>query len=283
MTKRKLPTGIYQRGTRLYCRIKVDGKWESKPTPYNAGDDPHGAKAARYLKAAQATLDANASAPGAVPITVKAFAAAWVDGRRALDLDWQNDESRLRHHVLPVIGDLQLADVRSRHIVDLFRRIRTSTERPVAQRTVYNIYSVVSALFRDAKLEDQIEQTPCELTSRQLGPLADKDPEWRPEAVFTRDEVEMFISDPRIPVDRQMVYALEFLAGLRHGEMSGLRWRHYDQTLKPLGQLLVAVSYSSAKGRVKSTKTEAIRYVPVHPTLAAMLAEWKLAGWAAMI
>jgi hypothetical protein len=33
----------------------------------------------------------------------------------------------------------------------------------------------------------------------------------------------------------------------------------------------------------KTTKTDPVKHVPVHPTLAAMLAEWKLGGWAAMM
>ena len=53
--------------------------------------------------------------------------------------------------------------------------------------------------------------------------------------------------------------------------------------VKPLGKLTVALSYNTRKNRAKSTKTEAVRHVPVHPTLAAMLAEWKLGGWAAMM
>ena len=62
-----------------------------------------------------------------------------------------------------------------------------------------------------------------------------------------------------------------------------MRWRHYDPTMRPLGKLLVAFSYSTLKSREKTTKTDAIKHVPVHPTLAAMLAEWKLGGWAAMM
>jgi integrase len=89
---------------------------------------------------------------------------------------------------------------------------------------------VVAALFRDAKLADLIEQSPCILDERQLGPLVDKDPEWRNEAVLARDEVETIISDARIPADRQMVYALELLAGVRPGEAAAQRWRHYDPT-----------------------------------------------------
>jgi hypothetical protein len=53
-------------------------------------------------------------------------------------------------------------------------------------------------------LADLIEQSPCILDERQLGPLVDKHPEWRNDAVFARDEVETIISDARIPADRQI-------------------------------------------------------------------------------
>jgi hypothetical protein len=86
------------------------------------------------------------------PLTVRKFATDWIAERQELDLDWKNDESQLRHHVYPVIGGMKIANVRTRHIIELFHRIRTSKEHPVAQRTVYSIYSVVSALFRDANV-----------------------------------------------------------------------------------------------------------------------------------
>jgi hypothetical protein len=43
--------------------------------------------------------------------------------------------------------------------------------------------------------------------------------------------------------------------------------------VRPLGKLFVA----------KSTKTSAVKHVPVHPVLVAMLGEWKLDGWAEMM
>jgi hypothetical protein len=70
---------------------------------------------------------------------------------------------------------------------------------------------------------------------------------------------------------------------VRPGEAAALRWRHYDPAIKPLGKLLVARSYNTRKNREKSTKTDAVKHVPVHPVLAAMLAEWKLDGWAEMV
>jgi integrase len=70
------------------------------------------------------------------------------------------------------------------------------------------------------------------------------------------------------------MYAIKAIAGLRHGEAAGLRWRHYDPDLEPLGRLLVATSYDTGR-----TKTDVTRRVPVHPTLAKILAAWKLSHW----
>ena len=47
---------------------------------------------------------------------------------------------------------------------------------------------------------------------------------------------------------------------------------------KPLGGLLIATSYDLGR-----TKTKQPRRMPVHPTLAAILAEWRLSGWPAMM
>jgi len=51
----------------------------------------------------------------------------------------------------------------------------------------------------------------------------------------------------------------------------------------PLGRMTVARVYNTRKNRAKGTKTNSVRHVPVHPTLAAMLAEWRLSGWVAMM
>lgn len=90
--------------------------------------------------------------------------------------------------------------------------------------------------------------------------------------MFTREEAETLIADPRIPPDRQLVYAFGVLAGMRPGEAAALRWRRWDPSVGPPGELLVAASYNTRKHRVKSTKTDVVRHVPVHRTLAATLA-----------
>ena len=129
-------------------------------------------------------------------------------------------------------------------------------------------------LFRDAALEEVISATPCILRKTEIGEIRDKVPGWRRGAVFTREEAETLISDDRLPLDRRIFYAILVLAGVRHGEVAGLRWEHLDLGAEPLGRITVETSYD--KGR---TKTGVERLMPIHPTLASILAEWKLAGW----
>jgi hypothetical protein len=76
--------------------------------------------------------------------SVRAYYETWIMKRREADLDWKNDRSRMTHHVLPFIGDTALVDVRAKHVAELVHRWRFTTK--LAQRTVNNVYSVVSAL-----------------------------------------------------------------------------------------------------------------------------------------
>ena len=51
-----------------------------------------------------------------------------------------------------------------------------------------------------------------------------------------------------------------------------------DLSQKPLGCIIVVASYDEDR-----TKTEAERWMPIHPVLASLLGEWKRMGWAAMM
>jgi integrase len=212
-------------------------------------------------------------------LTLKAWIAKWLTKRAEAGHDWKKDRGRLDKHVLPVFGSAELTEVTTAMIADLVHDLRF--KKKLANRTVRNIYSVLAAVFRDARIAGHVQQTPCILRDEQLGRITDKDPEWRTSALFARDEVESMISDARIPQDRQLVYGFGLLAGLRPGEGAALRWRHYEMR-EPLGCLKVAKAYSTSHSKEKGTKTDAVRHVPVHPVLAEMLAQWRAIGWPAM-
>jgi integrase len=262
-------SSVFLKRGKYWARLKGDkvpGKWSSVPTGETDKD-----AAERYATAAQKRIDAR---PAPVnKLSLRAWIAEWLIKRAESDHDWKKDRGRLNKHVLPVIGDVELRDVTTKRLADLIHGLRFKTK--LANRTVRNVYSVIAAAMRDAAIDGRIAVSPCTLTDAQLGAVVDKDPEWRSGALFERDEAEQLISDPRIPIDRRVVYAFGLLAGLRPGEAAALRWRHYDRTRQPLGLLTVALSYATHKSKTKRTKTEAVRFVPVHQTLAELLEQWR--------
>jgi len=266
--------GIFVRGRKLWARFKdASGAWVNKSTPYEVGQESDARRyLARRIATAAAAREVTEKVRSDGATSVQEFADRWLKERRALGVrSIADDESRMKRHILPELGDLALEDVQARHIRELVLKLRTKAlpngER-LAPRTVRNIYGLLSTMFRDAAADGLIATTPCVLRRGVLPKKADKDPAWRATAIYTREEVERLISDRRIPEDRRVLYALKGLAGLRHGEAASLRWRQHDRTLEPLGGL-----------SLEHTKTDVPRRVPVHPTLARVLAEWRLAGW----
>jgi len=263
-------SSLYVKGKTLYARFKDEaGKWSSEATPFRQGQE---VEARRYLKQLEARIaatrdvtDAAELEPG-TPLTVAQYARKWIKDRESLHLASHKDETaRLTNHTLPKLGHFQLAEVRPRHIREFVLELK---QGDLAPRTIHHIYQVTALLFRTAIAEELLDASPCVLTKGVLPKKVDKDPTWRAQAIFTREEVERLISDSRIPEDRRVLYALESLAGLRHGEAAGLCWSQYDEKAEPLGAL-----------NLGKTKSGVPRRIPVHATLASVLAEWKLAGW----
>jgi integrase len=266
--------GVYRRHNKLWLRYTDrNGKLVRKPTPYRVGQE---ALAERALEIARAIEESGGKYQDPLTGVVSAdrYARQWLREREATHPDnWKDNRTHLELHILPHIGGMKLADVRPRHLVALFAELRRAPESDrLSPKSIRNVYGTVRALLRDAFIADLIPSNPCVLTRQHLGELDQHDPLARAAELYTHEEVEKLISGSEIPIDRRVFYALEALAGLRLGEAAGLRWKHYDPTTPHLGRLLVVTSYD--KGR---TKTRRVRYVPVHPTLAAILTEWRLA------
>ncbi len=205
----------------------------------------------------------------------------WVERRRVRGVeDADNDEARIRDHVSSVngLGQMLLDEIRPNHLVALFTVLRNDKQRDLAPKTIWNVYGAVQGLFKEALIDGLIDSSPCILTEAHVGAKVDKDPEWRPTAVHTREELELLISSPKIPFNRQVLYGLQGIGSCRHGEAAGLRLRHYNRSATPLRRLTIATSYDTGR-----TKTKIPRYMPVHPTLAALLDAWLDWGWREMM
>lgn len=185
-------------------------------------------------------------------------------------------------HAKKLLGSMPLEEVSRRHLRDLMRDLMAADE--LAPRTMLHVYGSLRTMFFDALVEELVPATPCTLKGGERGELPrleDADLEWRDNAVFTRDELVALISDPRLPMVRRVAYAVALITGMRGGEEFNRRWRDYNSSMEPLGEMRLATAWSHENQKEKSPKNKVTRKIPVHPALAAILAEWKLSGWAA--
>ena len=177
---------------------------------------------------------------------------------------------------------MPVADVRAKHVLAFIRYLEAlPSERggTLAPRTVRNIYDVARRALDAAVIEELLTANPCHVLHRKLPAIEDKVPGARQGWIYARDEVERLIADPAILPDRRVSYAVLFLTGCRFGELAALRWKDWDRTLAPLTRLTVSRAIKSVSRREAQTKTGAVKLVPVHPTLEAVLAQWHATGW----
>ena len=172
--------------------------------------------------------------------------------------------------------------MRPKHAYQLVKHLeRTPSRRGgvLAPRTVRAVFFTTRQVFQHLVLEEVLVGNPMVVARGVLPRVQDKDPTWRAKAIFTTSEVEQLISDERIAPHRRVAYTIEFLTGFRTGQASALRWGDYEPDVQPLGRITSALAYNSKRKVVKETKTGVTHEVPVHPTLAKVLAAWKLTGW----
>lgn len=233
-----------------------------------------------------ATAPATADPPPPAPVTLLAHARDWITTQHYTSAG--EDRQRIELYVAPdAIGALALAAITPRDCAAFVARVRALTSsrdrKPLAPRTVRNIVDVVRRALAAAVVAGALEASPWRLPRGALPALTDKRAEFRAAAVFTREEAIALCTDPQIPPDRRVLYALLVLTGCRFGEVAALRWRHYDAARRPLGRLTVSVSIERRSRAEKGVKSGVAREVPAHPALAAILKAWRGAGWRAML
>lgn len=222
-------------------------------------------------------------------LTVEEYGRRW-HGARVRAEKWMNarlDDQAFVNHLYSAelhligrtvkFGGLKLGQVDHQHVIAWLEGLEL---KGLAGRTRASLLSLLNRMFKRAVREKRTLRNPCDGLERAETPKqADADPLWRQGARFTAPELAQLLTDPRVPMDRRVFYAIGFLGGLREGEIAALRWRSYDTRRSPLGCFSVGASFTRKNRREKVPKSGRPREVPVHPVTAKLLAAWRARGW----
>ncbi len=213
--------------------------------------------------------------------TVLSYAREWIKKQRYESAP--KDAARIEVYLAKgPLAEMALGELRPRHVLEY---ITWLGEQPslrggtLAPRTIRGAYDVLRRSLDAAVIDELLTANPCAPIRGKLPSIEDKDPTARETWLYTREEIVRLLTDPRILPVRRVCYALQFLTGMRVGELAVLRWKDYDPAMKPLPRLTIRRAVKSVSMREAQTKTAAVKLVPVHPALAAVLDAWKAAGW----
>lgn len=180
--------------------------------------------------------------------------------------------ANLRHHVLPSLGRIRLANLRAERLNRLYARLlqkgRIDGRGGLSSHTVRNVHFIVHLLLRDACSAGLVSRNVAELAT----PPPRRSPRTAPMRFWQPHQLRLFLT----PVQGEHLEAawhLAALTGMRRGEIAALRWDEIDvanqrvyirQTRARIGTEMVLSSPKSGYGRVIDLDTETTRRLVEH-------------------
>lgn len=196
--------------------------------------------------------------------TFGAVFAEWQDARNLSERTRAHEQYLLDQH-LETIKTRRVQDVKPSEVAKLLRGMRDTH----SGWTCSAVYRVLKGTFASALRRGIVTRSPMDGLTDSERP---KQKNAKKIAVLGSDEMEKLVAAGSTERWRAAI-ALAGFAGLRLGEIRGLRWRDVD-----LDENTITVSRSLLPdGTPKPPKTEAgIRSIPMLPSLRRHLIAWKV-------
>jgi integrase len=166
----------------------------------------------------------------------------------------------LRKFVLPDLGAARFADIRRADVQALVDRLLTSGQSPTR---IHGIVMPLRAICRRAIERDELAINP---TANLRLPVANG----TRERVASATEAARLLAALAVP-DRAL-WATAFYAGLRRGELRGLRWSDVDLEANVIA---VVRSWDDVEGAIAPKSEKGRRRVPIPAVLRKFLLEHK--------
>jgi integrase len=197
------------------------------------------------------------------------YCARWIQLRIKKSDGWKIEESRLRKHILPLLGNHSMRFISRHDIESALHDIRI--ENALSEATFNRYRTLVHKIFEDACRDGLREDNPVK--------RVDKYPENFEPTEANDAEIAAFLTEA---MKSAVPGFLSFVAtgmncGARPGELIALRW----SDLRPAMNLIhVSRRFVRATGEVrrgtKSRKAKNTRFVPLNTMLATHLAGLRL-------
>jgi integrase len=185
--------------------------------------------------------------PRGSKITVRELGAEWLESNPAKrDSTWARDESALRVHVYPAIGDRTIGSLTP---VDI-RRLVAEWSEDLAPRSVRRIYGTLRAALNYAVEVDRLARTPCRGIHL---------PAAEPVKAIVPDPVQLVELADAIDPDYSAMIWLGAVLGLRWGEVAGLRVGNVDLLRKSVTIVEQVTRGRGGAGNIGPPKSDAAR------------------------
>lgn len=160
-------------------------------------------------------------------------------------------------------------DIR-KYLIYLQTQHRTPLGRTASPKTVRHIYCLLAMIFKFAKEQDYIVKNPIDKV--ECPKLTKK----KVDALSKEEATAFFAAADQCPIDFRCMLYLMTTAGLRRGELAGLKWKDIDFQQQTLS-VERNVVYTPKNGIVvHSPKTESsVRTIPLLPKVISLLQEYR--------
>lgn len=187
--------------------------------------------------------------------TVEQWAYLWLDRYKKSSVgpsQLKNYETLIRLHICPIIGHMDIKEVKPFHIQEVLDRSSTRSKSNMDK-----LMGTLRQMFERAEIDGMIEHSPAR---KMIRPMCE---DVHRRRALTRSEIQSLLATASHHRAGLWV-RLMLQCGARRGEATAVRVEDINRE-KRLLHICHSVEYASEnKGRLKSTKTESgERYVPI--------------------
>lgn len=244
--------------TRYREQVRINGKKITSPT-FARKTDARAWKSRMEFRRHEMIARGEESLAQITKVTLEDFSKTWLEDHVKNSKEFRtyiHYEQLLRANVLPILGKINLQDLREEHGIKLTNHLKATKHSP---KGINNNVGLVKNILNYARRKKIILGNPWEFVPRQKSELTC-------DAYWSKKEIEQFL----IANYHDSLYPLFYVAlhsGLRMGELCGLCWDRVDFELNQ-----ITVSRIRDKLPLRDrTKTKLKRIVPMTSGVRSLL------------